>query len=138
VTIRHVPPEEVADHWPRVREELKRLDRFAPEWEAEDMYHLLRVGIKNGGAQLSVNDDGFMIWQRYPGDDGRGMLFIIAMAGKRYQETRADVYAEVQTLAKQMGCRVVRMISPRKGWSRDPFWNMTGYVYEHAVERTKT
>jgi hypothetical protein len=107
------------------------MDALSPGWMPEDVYHLLRIGLKNGGAQLSMDDRGFLIWQRYPGDDGRGMLFVLAGVSDVYRETRGDVYASLKEIAKQMGCRSVRIISPRKGWVRDPFWKMTGYVYEH-------
>lgn len=127
----HVHLLDIAKHWDRVKVGLERIAlKAAPNWNVEDV----RVALMSGEAVLSLVDGGFVIWQRYPGDDRQGMLFILAAEGQR--SSGPEHYnAELVELATQLRCRVVRMISPRKGWQREPFWSMTGYVYEHEVTR---
>lgn len=128
--LRHVPPAQIKERWPRVVEGLKRIGE--PDWLPEDVYHLLRTPFDRGGAVLTlVGDDGFIVWQRYPGDDGRGMLFVIACAGD-LEKHYPQVYEELDALAREIGCARIRHISPRKGWERRG-WTMKGYVYERAL-----
>lgn len=105
--------------------------KTAPNWDDSNVYQALA----DGRAWLFVDEQGFLIVERYPGDDGQGMLFVLALEGRGYQEHKDRIYAEIDALAKHCQCRVIRMISPRKGWMRDPFWKMAGYVYEHEVTR---
>jgi hypothetical protein len=128
----HVPSNRVADHWDRVRAGLDRIIRkTAPDWSAGDVL----CALARGDAFLAlIEDDAFLIWQRYPGDDGRGMLFILACEGRGLALHGPAVYAELETMARNLRCARVRMMSPRKGWASEPFWTLTGYVFEHEVE----
>lgn len=126
----YVPKDKLDEYWPQVREALERVVRKgASDWKVEHVY----VMLFNGTAYLMVDDKGgAMVWMRYTREDGAGMMFILAAGGDL--GARGPYYEEVMRLAKEAGCKVIRMISPRKGWQRDPFWKMTGYVYEHEVK----
>jgi hypothetical protein len=128
----HVPPNEIDAHWPRVRAGLQRIvKRTAPDWKPGDVL----CALARGDAFLAlIEDDAFLIWQRYPGDDGKGMLFILACEGKGLALHGPAVYAELEQMARRMQCARIRMMSPRRGWSKQPFWTLTGYVFEHEVE----
>lgn len=130
----HVKPEDVKPIWPRVREALKKLEQYDPDWMPEDAYR----GILNGTSFLSlIGDDGFMIWQRFPGDDGRGMLWVLALASfvdapafcmlKHYKE----VNRELDELAAKMNCKRIRHISKHEAW--EGRWKMLGHVFEREI-----
>lgn len=133
--LRHIPAAEVKPLWPRVREHLAKIESLEPDWIPEDAYHLLRTPLEQGGAVLTlIADDGFMVWQRYPGDDGRGMLFILALVAyerggllKHYPA----IYGELDNLAKTMNCKRIRHISPHKSWGKQ--WRLMGHVFEREV-----
>lgn len=129
----HVPANEIDQHWPRVAAGLARIiARTQPAWTAGDVL----CALASGGAFLFlVGADGFVILQRFAGDDGKGMLFVLASAGKDWGGDRPAVYAEIEEVARRMQCRVIRMISPRAGWQRDPYWSLVGHVYEHEVAK---
>lgn len=91
--------------------------------------------LAKGDASLAlIQDDAFLIWQRYPGDDGRGMLFILACEGFGLDEHGPSVYAELESMARQLQCARIRMMSPRRGWERQSFFTLVGYVYEREVK----
>ena len=129
----HVTPDRLKDYWPMVREGLKRLECMSPDWLPEDAYHLLRVGMPHG-ACLSIIDSnkGFLIWQRYPGDDGRGMLFVLALVGEDLLRLYKPLNSELDALAREMGCRKVRHISKHTDWEHLN-WKLLGHVYEREV-----
>lgn len=133
----HVKPEDIKPLWPRVREALGKLEQLDPDWQPEDAYHLLRMPIEHGGAVLTlIADDGFLIWQRYPGDDGRGLLFVLACVSwgmvnamlKHYPH----VYKELDELATKMNCKKIRHISKHAAWE-GKHWKLLGHVYEREV-----
>lgn len=128
----HVKTSEIDDYWPRVRSGLERIiERTEPDWMPEHVY----LALVSGAANLVMVNDGrsFVIWQKYPGDDLRGLFFVLAAEGEGLREYGDDVHAELERLARATNCRKMRMMSPRRGWERHPFWRMTGYVYEHEV-----
>ena len=101
----------------------------------EDAYRALL----NGTAVLSlIASDGFLIWQRYPGDDGRGLLFVLALASfvdapafsmlKHYK----TLLRELDELAQQMNCRRIRHISKHTEYA-DLGFKSLGYVYERET-----
>jgi len=129
----HVAPRDVDDWWPRVRTGLQRIiEKTAPDWMPEHVY----LALVSGAANLMMVNEGesFVIWQRYPGDDLRGLFFVLATEGEGLDRDGPAIHAELERLAGQHGCRKMRMMSPRKGWGRLPFWRLTGYVYEHEVK----
>lgn len=127
----HIPRERLDEHWDQVKVALERVAKKGnPDWKSEHVYVLLFTG----QAFLMIDDrGGALVWMRYTKEDGSGMLFVLAGSGF-YEGNREDVYAELEKLAKLASCKTVRMISPRKGWQRDSFWHMSGYVYEHEVK----
>lgn len=129
----HVKPPEVDEHWPRVRAGLERIiAKTAPDWMPEHVYLALVTGAAN---LVMVNGgESFVIWQRYPGDDLRGLFFVLATEGEGLWRYGNDVHAELERMARATNCRKMRMMSPRKGWGRHPFWRLSGYVYEHEVK----
>lgn len=134
--LEHIRPEDLKEHWPQVKEGLKRIEALAPDWLPEDAYYLLRLGIERSGAVLSlIGDDGFLIWQRYPGDDGRGMLFVLALVayeGKTLIKHYKTLNAELDELAKKMNCKRIRHISRHDQWI-DLGWSLLGHVYEREL-----
>lgn len=130
--MQHILPNQVDEHWDRVKAGLQRIINKAgtPGWTPGDVL----CALASGSAHLAlIDDDAWLIWQRYPGDDGKGILFIWACEGIGLKRHGPKVFAELQDMARFMKCRVVRMISPRKGWAAEDFFRMTGYVYEHEV-----
>jgi len=126
----HVPARHVPDHWERVKTGLQRvIARGGVTWSVGDVFCAL--GAENAFLAL-IDDDGFLIWQRYPGDDGLGMLFVWVLEGKNLGGQRAPVEQALLSLARHVKARTIRIIG-RKGWGRSPFWSPAGYVYEHEV-----
>lgn len=132
--LKHIKPEDLKEHWPKVREGLTKLEQFDPDWMPEDAYHLLRLGLPNGAVLSLIAEDGFLIWQRYPGDDGRGMLFVLAIvayqAGSMLKHYPA-IYEELDELARSMNCKRVRHISKHPEWEGK--FKLLGYVYEREI-----
>lgn len=130
MTLRYVPRDQLDEYWPVAKTAFERvIAKGASDWKIEHVY----VMLFNGQAYLMLDDKGgAMVWMRYVREDGAGMMFILAASGNLGD--RAPYYDEVMRLAKEANCKVIRMISPREGWQRDPFWKMTGYVYEHEVK----
>lgn len=128
----HVPPNKVADHWDRVKRGLERIIRkTSPDWTPGDVL----CALARGDAFLAlIEDDAFLIWQRYPGDDGRGMLFILACEGRGLAKHGPAVYEELEQMARRTNCARIRMMSPRRGWYGEEFWTLIGYVFEHEVK----
>jgi hypothetical protein len=114
---------------------LKRIEALNPDWIPEDAYHLLRMGLPNGAVLSLIADDGFLIWQRYPGDDGRGMLFVLALAayeGHSLLKHYKTLNAELDELAAKMNCKRIRHISKHEQWA-DLGWSLLGHVYEREL-----
>lgn len=128
----HVAPQDIDLHWDRVRKGLDRIVRKTnPVWRAEHVY----VALANGDAFLAlIDDDAWLIWQRLSGDDRRGLLFVWACEGEGYWKHKDKVYQELESMARTMKAKTIRLIG-RKGWGRDPFWRLGGYVYEHEVSQ---
>lgn len=130
--LKHVSVAQLKEHWPRVREGLKRLECMSPDWLPEDAYHLLRIGMPNGAVLSLISTDGFLIWQRYPGDDGRGLLFVLALVGDAMLKHYTQLNEELDALARELSCARIRHISKHTEWA-DLRWKLLGHVYEREV-----
>lgn len=126
----HVAPQDIDQHWNRVRAGLERiLRRFDHTWKPEHVY----VALANQTAHLALIDkDAFLIWSRYPGDDMQGLLHIWCCEGQGLKQHKDTTYKELEEMARLLKCRTIRLIG-RKGWGRDAYWKPAGYVYEHEV-----
>lgn len=125
----YVPVSELDQHWPRVKQGLERIcEKFSPAWMPEHVYRALA----QKEAFLSILPGCFMVWSVQPGDDLRGLMFIWALEGEGLEEHRESTRAAIMKIAMECKVRAVRMIG-RKGWMKDPFWTLAGYVYEHEV-----
>jgi len=131
--MQHIPPNQVSEHWDRVRVGLQRIIDKSPHvlaWAPGDVL----CALASGSAHLAlIDDDGFMIWQRLPGDDGRGMLFVWALEGKNLGQHLVPIEQALVVLAKHCNSKRIRIVG-RKGWGRSKFWQPAGYVYEHEVQ----
>lgn len=126
----HVKPIDVYDHWPRVEAGLQRIcKRHTPDWIPPDIYRAL---LNDTAWLVLVGGDGFLVVEKYPGANGRGVLFVVACEGTDMQKNYDDAMVELVELAKKLGCKRIRHISPRKGWAAK-FWRSVGYVYEREV-----
>lgn len=134
--LRFVPTDEVKQHWPRVRAGLERIiaDGLQPDWIPEDVYTSLR-GLPPTAPTAYlylVGEEGFIICQRYAGEDARGMLFVLACEGTGMLKHYPAVYDELEELARKANCKRIRHISSHPQWE-GKFWRLLGYVYEHEV-----
>lgn len=92
------------------------------------------VQLANHEAFLAlVEDDAFLIWSRYPGDDRRGLLHIWICEGRGLVKHEKTVRLELEEMARSMKCKNMRLVG-REGWGRDGYWKPMGYVYEHEVK----
>ena len=128
----HITPDQLREYWPRVRTGLLRLEDSSPDWIPEDAYHLLRLGMPHGACLSLIADDGFIIWQRLPGADGCGMLFVLAMVAENMLKHHRALSTELEELARQMQCRRIRYISKRTEWA-SLNWTLLGHVYEREL-----
>jgi len=117
--------------WPWVREGLDGIvAKTAPTWIPEDVY----ADLKGGAASLFTIGDraAFFIAKRLQDYDGV-TLFIWAMWGPNdLADIYADICGDLDTLARAAGCKHIRMMSPRRGWSRVG-WVERDTVYERAL-----
>lgn len=125
----HVPPNRVDEHWDAVRAGLLRiLEKSPASWRPGDVL----CALCSQSAHLALLDGGFMVWQRLAGDDGRGLLFVWAIAGEDMAPKREVLEAELEALARQINAKRIRIMG-RPGWGRFPFWQPAGHVFEHEV-----
>jgi hypothetical protein len=126
----HVAKQDIDQHWDRVRAGLERiLRKYTVAWRPEHVY----VALANGTAYLSlIDEDGFLIWARYPGDDMRGLLYVWCLEGRGLAKHQEPVRRALEDLARATKCRAIRIIG-RKGWGRDGYWKYGGHVFEHDV-----
>lgn len=123
-----VPSADLDKHWALVKEGLERIRAKHPvSWIPEHVYR----AIAQGEAWLALVDGGFIVFQVMLGDDKRGLLHVWACEGKGYEVGHKE-YAELEAWCREKGIHTIRQFG-RKGWAKDPFWTMTGYVYEHEV-----
>ena len=128
----HVPPNRIDEYWPRVREGLQRIIDKTPYqlgWAPGDVL----CALASQGAYLAIEDDGFMVWQRLSGDDGRGVLFVWALCCDDMAPRIDAFYPELEQMARDVKCKTIRLVG-RKGWAAHDFWHSAGYVYEHEVK----
>lgn len=129
----HVLPQDIDKHWDRVKSGLERIiRRTGPTWRPEHVYVALTREPTPDAYLALIEDDAWLIWQRYPGDDRRGMLFVWACEGAGYWKHKDKVHKELEDMARKVQAKTIRLIG-RKGWGFDPFWRHVGYVYEHEV-----
>jgi len=128
------PIEDTYELWPWVRKGLiecaaKTQERYRPE----DVYLLLQA--KN--AYLYVFEDdgtniGFLIVQRMFDPDGP-VLFVFALWGEVMRAFATECYGHLETLARSIGAKRIRMQSPRKGWAREEFFRAVSMIYEREL-----
>jgi hypothetical protein len=106
------------------------IERTHPSWVPADVYAELKSG---SAVVVTVADDaGFMVIQRLQDYDGM-VMFVWVMWGPNSMSAIEDkVWASLAEMARQAGCKRVRMRSPRKGWARIG-WTEVETVYEREV-----
>lgn len=126
--MKHVPPSDLASHWPAVREYVKRaVDRFGERITVEELYYALRQNM----AALYMNHRGMLVAQKVIELDGTITLFVLIAAGEM-AEDEAEWMQMLEKLAGTIGAVRIRMASPRKGWERVG-WKVAHTVYEREV-----
>ena len=94
-------------------------------------YHVAAQILNATAFLFAVEGAGFLVLQKLPGDDCRGVLHVWIVWGqlKPYEQ---QIYDELDGMAKQLGLRCVRAVG-RKGWSRRGYFKPVGIVYEREV-----
>lgn len=117
--------------WPWVREGLDGIvEKTHPTWIPEDVY----ADLKGGQASLFTIGErsAFFIAKRITDYDGL-TFFIWALWGPgELGDIGDDVRDDIETFARSAGCRHIRMMSPRRGWSRVG-WVERDTVYERPL-----
>lgn len=123
-----IAPENIASVWPWVRPGIQKIiDKTHETFLPEDVY----IHLKNKTAHLYVVDDaGFVVFELLLDKDNSRTLHIWLIWGK-YKEIYLSVFDEIDKLAKHVGAKRIRWISPRKGWARVA--KLSRYVYEREV-----
>lgn len=130
-----VDPRYLHDVWEWVRTGLQKMIRKTrDDWHPEDVYTELRTGAAVMHL-IYVNHErvGFIVTQIWPGYHAGPRLFIRALWCEPH--TLAPVEQELMdaigTMARESGCRGIRMNSPRRWDGRG--WKLKQYIYEMEV-----
>ncbi len=128
-----ISPADIGKHWERIRAGLEVVHaKTAPDWIPEDLY----VALDAGAATLFVADecDGFLILQKQQLGRHRSKLLVwVVHAPSEYAQWSAQVYPELERIAREIGAVRLEMQSPRKGWLRDPFWVAKETIFTHEI-----
>ena len=87
-----------------------------PTWIAEDVY----AELKGGSASLFTVGDraAFFVAKRVQDYDGSTFFIWVMWGPGELGDIGEDVREDIETFARAAGCRHIRMMSPRRGWSR--------------------
>lgn len=136
LTLVPTDPLAVYDIWDWVREGLlQAIRRTGGHSRPEDVYLLLRGG--SAWLYLVMVEGqrvGFVILTREHDPDGP-VMFIWCLWCEPHSvwETQAELYAELDKIARGIKAKRIRMWSPRRWWERQPFFKQVSAVYEHEV-----
>jgi hypothetical protein len=130
-----VDPRYLCDVWEWVRNGLNHIIRKTKDdWQPEDVY----AEIRNGHASLYliyVNQErvGFMVTQMWAGYHAGPRLFVRALWGEAHSLVKVEheLMDAIRAMARESGCRAVRMNSPRRWYARG--WQLKQYIYETEV-----
>ena len=113
------------------------IDKTRDDWIPADVYAEIRGGVSRlfmmeyGGERR-----GFVVVQLWPQYHDGPRLFIRALWSEpgALVAHRADVYEDLDELARSNGATAMRQLSPRR-WDADG-WTLKQYIYEREVEAT--
>jgi hypothetical protein len=117
--------------WPWVRGGLDGIvAKTNPTWIPEDVY----AELKGGTASLFTVGDraAFFIAKRITDYDGLTFFVWVIWGPGECVDIWRDVLGDIEAFAKRAGCRHIRMMSPRRGWSRVG-WVERDTIYERAL-----
>lgn len=130
-----VDPRYLCDVWEWVRDGLQRIIRKTKDdWQPEDVYTELRTGAATLHLIYSNHERvGFLITQLWPGYHAGPRLFVRALWGEPHAlaPIEDELMDAIRAMAREAGCRAVRMNSPRRWDARG--WRMMQYIYETEV-----
>jgi hypothetical protein len=104
--------------WEFVRKGLQSvLDRTQDPWTPTDVYRCLR----GNRASLFLSDDGFLILSRRE-EEWSLEPYLLVWVGWFKKGTAlpmdAELFAWLDSQARSIGCKRLRIISPRLGWGK--------------------
>ena len=128
-------PEQCHEQWGWLRNGIlhcaeKTHARYLPE----DVYAKIRAGsawcyvIHNG------DDIGFFILTQDMDPDGLVMfVWVMWMEPGAARPLDKQIYDALESLARSIKAKRIRMQSPRKGWERQQFFDRVAVIYEHEI-----
>lgn len=133
--LQKVDPRYLSDVWEWVREGCRRIIRKTnDDWFPEDVYTEIRTGAATLYLIYANHERvGFLVTQIWPGYHAGPRLFVRALWGEPHAlaPIENELMLAIANLAKESGCRAIRMNSPRRWDTRG--WKLKQYIYELEV-----
>ena len=119
ITIDWIKPAQIRDHWPLIKEGLKKVESLSKEWLVEDVYMSLRMGTCNLHI-LTIDGEykGFTVTQQ---QDSYGSPVLHVWMGYSTADDfdiLKECLNEIKLWAKAIEAKKITFGSPRKGWAK--------------------
>lgn len=116
----YVSPEELREHWAKVREGLSQVEKKAPAyWIPEDVYMALKAG--HSTLHLAYCEGeyvGFMVLTPDHGYKETTLNVWIAYCSKNGFDVMREGIVEINRLARIIKAKAITFESPRTGWEK--------------------
>lgn len=130
--LRPLTADEVRAEWDGLKPGIERvIAKTGAKFRPEDVY--LRLMSKTAWAYAIGEIGGVVFTQEFDHD---GLVLFIWLLWTDIGErapNEASFYAQAEELGRGLKARRIRMMSPRKGWDKDPFFTQVARVYEHEL-----
>ena len=115
----HVPPGELHQEWPRIRQGLEKVAKFGDAWIPEDVY----TCIKAGTAYLHLIYDGedylgFVVTTPVQDYQGSTLHVWAIYSEGQNQAAHEAMFNQLDEWAMNINANRITFHTPRKGWER--------------------
>ena len=121
-------PIDIREIWNNIKDKLADLREACHcDWRVEDVYHSCR----SGESDLWVADDAFTVIRNVENEfTGQPELYIWIFVGDGL--VRDKYIPQLEQIARSIGAKKMRMVSPRKGFTRTG-WEIDSINYVRAL-----
>ena len=134
--LRLLSPDDVYAGWDWLRNGIIHCQRKTDaRYRPEDIYLRLRASTAWAYAIEHNGDDiGFAVLTQEFDPDGLVLfVWVIWCEPGGAIGVHRDIFAELETMARSIKAKRIRMHSPRKGWEKARYFTPVTIVYEHEV-----
>lgn len=115
----YIPPIDLRDTWPRVRDGVEKVSKHTDEWIIEDVYSALLNN--HSTLHIAYSDEkymGFMVLTPITGYCATKLHVWLAYAVEEGFDVMESGIVEINELARKIKAKTITFESPRKGWGK--------------------